>query len=299
METIPKVQDGLILLDKPSEMTSHDCVASVRKLCPGKTKVGHGGTLDPFCTGLLLILVGKCTRLASFFQGMGKAYEGIIRFGEGTDSFDRDGKVTATGPTPKLSAGEWQDLANGFVGSSLQIPPAFSAKRIGKVRAYELARRGETPKLAPQEITIYDFNVSPLTERDLHFRLHCSTGTYVRAIARDIGERAGSPAHCFQLCRTEVGAFSVQNTNKLDQPFEPRGFIPFDDVDLAIPILAINQREEKLVIFGRSIPSPRNLLGHDGAVKITGASGNFVALGRVEGREIKPFTVFSGARARK
>ncbi len=292
MATRPEVLDGMILLDKPAGITSHDCVAEVRKLCPRKFKVGHGGTLDPFCTGLLILLTGKTTRLASFFQGMNKGYEGVVRFGESTDTFDRDGKVTGTGTPPSLSPDEWQALANRFVGRCLQKPPAFSAKRVGHVRAYELARRGEAPDLEPVPISIYEFNVSPLSDRDLHFRLKCSSGTYVRALARDLGEAAGCPAHCYQLCRTEVGAFTVHQTNALDAPFEPQGFIPFDDVNPGFPVHQANHREEKLLMFGQKIPAPKQLVGEQSPVKILAPSGRFIALARLEGRQLQPAVVF-------
>ncbi len=292
MASQPEALDGMILLDKPAGITSHDCVAEVRKLCPRKFKVGHGGTLDPFCTGLLILLTGKCTRLASFFQGMNKGYEGVVRFGESTDTFDRDGKVTGTGTPPALSTEDWQALANRFVGRNLQKPPAFSAKRVGHVRAYELARRGEAPDLEPVPITIYEFNVSALDERDLHFRLKCSSGTYVRALARDLGEAAGCPAHCYQLCRTEVGPFSVHQTNTLDDPFDPRGFIPFDEVNPGFPVHQANHREEKLLLFGQKIPAPKQLVGQETPVKILAPSGRFIALARLDGRQLQPAVVF-------
>ncbi len=286
-------RDGLILLDKPTGMTSHDCVREVRRNCPRKFKVGHGGTLDPFCTGLLILLLGKATRLAGFFQGMDKAYEGVIRFGEGTDTYDRDGQVVATGPTPAArSLAEWQEVANGFVGPLLQVPPAFSAKRVGRMRAYEMARQGMTPELEAVPVHIYRFDVSPVDERDLHFRIRCSSGTYVRSVAKDLGERMGSPAHCYQLCRTEVGRFSVQEANALGDPFAASGFIPFDLVDLGFPVHGVNHREERLLLFGHKIPAPTELQGHEGLVKIVSPAERFIALGRLEGRQIQPSLVF-------
>ena len=292
MSTLPEQLDGMILLDKPAGLTSHDCVAEVRKMCPRKFKVGHGGTLDPFCTGLLILLTGKCTRLASYFQGMDKAYEGVIRFGESTDTFDCDGKVTATGELPRLDPEALQVLANRFVGQSMQKPPAFSAKRIGHVRAYELARRGESPDLAPVSVNVYEFSVSPLDERDLHFRLKCSSGTYVRALARDLGEAAGCPAHCYQLCRTEVGSFTVHQTNRLDAAFHEKGFIAFDQVNPGFPVHQANHREEKLLMVGQKIPAPRALVGHQEPVKILAPSGRFIALARLDGRQLQPAVVF-------
>lgn len=292
MAQIPERPDGLILLDKPEGLTSHDCVARVRKLLPKKVKVGHGGTLDPFCTGLLILLVGRCTRLSSFFQGTEKTYEGVIRFGEGTDTLDRDGKVTEMGPIPELTEAGWRETARAFVGKSEQVPPLFSAKHVGKERAYELARRGEKPELKASTVEIFSFEVTNLDFRDLSFSMHCSSGTYVRAVARDIGERVGSPAHCHILRRTEVGIFRVENANSLQDPFAKKGFIPFDEIDLGFPAVGVDYQDEKRVLNGMTVIAPRDLRGEGLSVKLIGPSGRFIAVCRLEGRELKPETVF-------
>lgn len=290
--TATERRDGLVLLDKPAGLTSHDCVASLRKLFPKKFRVGHGGTLDPFCTGLLILLLGRATRLATLFQGMDKAYEGVIRFGEATDTYDRDGQVVATGTPPALTPEQWQERANGFVGPLDQVPPAFSAKRVGHVRAYDLARKGLAVSLEPVKVIITQFQVTPVGEGDLHFRLRCSSGTYVRALARDLGERVGCPAHCYQLCRTEVGPFTVHQTNTLDNPLDGGGFIPFDAIDTGLPVLRVDHREERLILFGQKIPAPMSLQGHAGPVKIVAPSERFIALGKVEARQVQPAVVF-------
>lgn len=289
---LPSPPDGLILLDKPEALTSHDCVATVRRMCPKKFKVGHGGTLDPFCTGLLILLLGKATRLARLFQGMDKAYEGVIRLGQGTDTFDRDGQVVATGTPPSFSPEGWQALADTLVGPMMQAPPAFSAKRVGSVRAYTLARRGEAVSLEPVPVHIYEFVVDPVSERDLRFRLRCSSGTYVRSLAVEIGARAGCPAHCHALSRTEVGSFKVQGTNSLDDPFQEAGFIPFDQIDLGLPLHRVSQREERLLLVGQKIPAPLNLQGFCGLVKVLGPTEKFIALGRVSEHFLQPAVVF-------
>ncbi len=292
MNAVPEPADGLVLLDKPAGMTSHDCVSAVRRLCPKKFKVGHGGTLDPFSTGLLILLLGKGTRLASLFQGMNKSYEGVVRLGQATDTFDRDGQVTAEGEPPRLTEEAWQALAGGFVGPLMQRPPAYSAKRVGHVRAYTLARRGEAVPLEPVPIHVYSFEVEPLNGTDLGFRLSCSSGTYVRSIAAELGERAGCPAHCRTLARTKVGAFDVAGANRLEDPFDPKGFIPFDAADLGLPVHRADAREERLLLHGQDVPAPLGLQSAGGFVKVVGPSERFVALGRVEGRLIHPAAVF-------
>lgn len=285
-------RDGLILLDKPAGMTSHDCVDAVRKLLPRKFKVGHGGTLDPFCTGLLILLLGKATRLATIFQKMDKAYEGLFRFGTATDSFDRDGKVTETGTAPDLTKEQWTAAANKFVGPQPQLPPAFSAKRIGSRRAYDLAREGAEFTLEPVAVEIYSFEVDPVNETDLHFRLKCSSGTYVRAVARDMGQALGSPAHCLTLSRTAVGPFTSDQCNSLEEPFSPKGFIPFDAIDAGLAQHRTGPREEKLLLNGQDIPAPPALYGQGRLVKVLAPSGRFLALGKVAGRVIHPEVVF-------
>jgi tRNA pseudouridine55 synthase len=292
METPPEAREGLVLLDKPTGMTSHDCVAAIRRGLPRGSKVGHGGTLDPFSTGLLIVMVGSCTRLAPFFQGMDKTYEGVIRFGVGTDTLDRDGAVTETSEPPGLSSEAWKEEASRFVGPQLQIPPAFSAKRVGRVRAYELARKGLAPELAPAQVTVYSFDVTPLNLADVAFRLRCSSGTYVRALARDMGARLGCPAHCLELRRTDVGPFDVRSANTLEGPFDAPGFVPFADVDLGFPKHQADHREERLILNGHKIPARRELHGAEGPVKIVAPSGRFLAVGRVDGRDIQPAVVF-------
>ena len=292
MRARPEPADGLILLDKPAGVTSHDCVAEVRRLCPRKFKVGHGGTLDPFSTGLLILLLGKGTRLASLFQGMDKSYEGVIRLGQATDTCDRDGQVVAEGEPPRLGREAWQALADGFVGPLMQTPPAYSAKRVGHVRAYTLARRGEAVPLEPVPIHIFEFQVNPLSDAEVAFRLRCSSGTYVRALAAEMGERAGCPAHCRTLVRTEVGPFRVSSANTLEDPFLERGFVPFDAVDVGLPVHRVNAREERLLLFGQNVPAPLGFQGLEGFVKVLGPSDRFIALGRVEGRLIHPAAVF-------
>ena len=286
------MNEGLILLDKPSGLTSHDCVARVRKRLPRKTKVGHAGTLDPFSTGLLVLLVGRGTRLAYLMQGMDKTYEGVLRFGESRDTFDRDGAVTGTGPIPELQKEEWQSFANRFIGRQMQVPPGFSAKRVKGQRAYELARQGISVPLEPKMVEVYEFKVEPVSQSDIRFRLGCSSGTYVRAIARDMGEVVGSPAFCLELCRTTVGPFAIGGANSLEDPFSAAGFIPFDSIDLGLPVHRANHREERLVLSGQKIPAPLHLQGVQGFVKIAGPSGGFLAIAKAETRQLQPLTVF-------
>ncbi|MFB3850815.1 MAG: tRNA pseudouridine(55) synthase TruB [Acidobacteriota bacterium] len=287
-----RIESGLILLDKPTGLTSHDCVSEVRKLCPKWMKVGHGGTLDPFSTGLLIILVGKATRLASFFQGMDKVYEGIFKFGVSTDTFDVDGNIVEEGMLPDFQKINLETLANSFVGEQEQIPPSFSAKRVGKKRAYDLARQGKKVVLEPVKINIYGFSLEYVAEDRLKFSLRCSSGTYVRAIARDLGAKINSPCHCLALVRKSIGKFDLTNANSLDDPFNAKGFIPFDKIDLSLAVAKVDYREEKLILNGQDIIASKEIQGTSGWVKFINPKDKFIGLGKVEGRIIHPSVVF-------
>jgi tRNA pseudouridine55 synthase len=189
--------DHLLLYDKPAGVTSHDVVAAVRRTLPRKTKVGHAGTLDPFATGLLLVLVGRATRAQRFFMALPKRYEVVARFGAVSTTGDPEGEITETGNVP---AGDLT-LPTGLVS---QRPPAYSAVKVGGRRAYELARAGTPPELAEREIQVYRFE-QLWDEGDRRaFAIECSSGTYVRSLVSDLGD-----AYCLQLRRTRIGAFDV------------------------------------------------------------------------------------------
>lgn len=219
--------DGLLVIDKPVGMTSHDVVAGVRRILKQR-RVGHTGTLDPFATGVLLILVGKATRLAQFLSGADKEYDAIIRLGVATDTGDRMG-TPVHGPAGKR---EWSEeeieaaLASlrGFID---QVPPMYSAKKIGGKKLYELARRGEEIEREPIRVCIHEFEaIKPDGQLikdnldgtfDLHVHVGCSAGTYVRALAEDFGKRLSVGAHLAELRRTRVGDFTVTDAVTLEQ----------------------------------------------------------------------------------
>lgn len=285
------LDSGLLLIDKPPNMTSFDCVRKVRKFCSKNLKVGHGGTLDPFSTGLLIILIGKATRLAPFIQGMDKVYEGILKFGYSTDTYDVDGNILEEGPLPDFSKVNLNEIASSFLGPQKQIPPQFSAKRINKKRAYEYARRGEKVELSPVNINIYEFKLEYVAEDRLKFFLRCSSGTYVRALARDIGYKLGSPCHCLALLRKAVGSYDIQKANSLNDLLNPKGFIPFDEIELLMPEKALDFRDEKLFLNGQDILLKRNDIMAP-FVKLVSASKRFLGVGKVIGRIVHPVVVF-------
>jgi tRNA pseudouridine55 synthase len=204
--------DGVLLVDKPAGITSHDVVAVTRRAL-GLRRIGHAGTLDPFATGLLVLLVGRATRLLPYIDGEPKEYEATVRFGAETDTDDVTGVVTRTAALP-----DWRDVARGIsalTGEIEQMPPAFSAKRIAGRRSHDAARRGESLALAPARVTVHGWAVRQWRREQLEVVITCSGGTYVRALARDLGRLSGSAAHLTALRRLRSGAFTIRDAMPL------------------------------------------------------------------------------------
>ena len=199
---------GILLVDKPEGMTSAAVVAVVKRALGG-TKTGHLGTLDPFASGLLPLCLGEGTKIAQYLNTADKAYEGVLRLGVATDTLDRTGSVTATAEPPATDELDLVTLAAAFRGEIEQVPPAYSAIKHGGVRMYELARRGEAPTLEARRVVIHELSFSPVDAQRLRISVSCSKGTYIRSLARDVGERLGCPAMLEGLRRTAFGSFRL------------------------------------------------------------------------------------------
>lgn len=301
--------DGLLLVDKKAGITSHDAVEKFRRRSKIK-KVGHTGTLDPLATGLLVLCVGKATRLQAYLMGMEKTYEGVIQFGWATDSYDAAG--TPLGETNEAAVEHVDFLPHvaKFIGELEQMPPQFSAKKVQGVRAYELARKGEVAALTPKKVTVYEFEIVSVRGSTVRFRVRSSAGTYVRSLAHDLGASIGVPAHLKELRRTAIGSFRVHDaiafealeSAPLDEILAPPYFQPLADVDLPLEKLRIDWAQQGKLMRGQGV-----ILVPPVAVK-TGdllALGNphdqFVAIGEVvnvlrEGGpvEVKPKVVLAG-----
>lgn len=223
--------DGVLIIDKPAGMTSHDVVARVRRIT-GQRRVGHTGTLDPFATGVLVVLVGRATRLAQFFSGAEKEYEALIRLGYATDTGDVTGarvsdSATETQRTTEIHRDEIESAMAALRGEIEQTPPMYSAKKIGGRKLYELARRGEQIERPSVRVTVSEFvNISPDDAgqnedtngtRDLSVRVACSAGTYIRTLAEDFGKQLGVGAHVAALRRTRAGEFKIEDAITLDR----------------------------------------------------------------------------------
>jgi tRNA pseudouridine55 synthase len=263
--------DGVLLRAKPAGVTSHDVVAEVRRSLPGGTKVGHAGTLDPFATGLLLVLVGRATRAQRFLMALPKTYRAVARLGWTSSTGDRDGELVRTGELPT-------DLRIP-VGEQMQRPPAYSAVKVGGERAYELARRGETPELAARPVMVYRADLLSQEGERAKFEIECSSGTYVRSLVTDLGD-----AYCQELERTAIGPFRLEDA-------DPDRLVPLRDALAFMPQRALSKEEAVAVSHGRPVP----LGGAEGEhVRLT-RDGDLLAIAEPHAAELKPVVVFAPA----
>lgn len=211
--------DGALLVDKPAGPTSHDVVNEIRRRF-GIKKVGHAGTLDPNATGLLIILLGRGTKLSEKLMSSDKVYEGTIKFGEETDSYDADGELVASLPVMPMTLEELNDAADSFVGDIMQEPPMVSAVKQGGVPLYKLARKGIEVERKARLIHVYRFAFSKYEEPIGWFRVACTKGTYVRSLANDLGHKLGCGAHLLTLRRVTSGRFDVADAVKFEDVME-------------------------------------------------------------------------------
>ncbi len=208
--------EGVLLVDKPTEHTSHDVVARLRRKL-NMRRIGHAGTLDPAATGLMILLIGKATRISQYLISLDKEYEGTIELGKVTDSQDAEGEVLETRPVPPLTEEEVRAVFTGFLGDQYQMPPMFSAIKIGGVPLYKNARKGIEIVREPRFIRIMSFELLRFAPPQLDFRLRCTKGTYVRTIAHDLGQKLGCGGHLSALRRTATDKFHLSQALTLDQ----------------------------------------------------------------------------------
>ena len=211
--------DGVLIVNKPSGITSHDVIDHLRR-ASGLKDVGHAGTLDPLAEGVLLCLLGRATRLTPYLQELPKAYRGVIQFGVRTDTQDADGEVFYQKPAPHLTLEQVRAAAEQFKGRIMQIPPMFSALRVQGKKLHELAREGKEVPREPRPVHIYKLEILSLEPGDYPmaaFEVECSKGTYVRTLASDIGDALGVGAHLKQLTRTAIGDFRLEDASTLEQ----------------------------------------------------------------------------------
>ncbi len=301
--------DGVLIIDKPAGLTSHDVVARVRRALREK-RVGHTGTLDPFATGVLVVLVGRATRLAQFLSGAEKEYESVVRFGFATDTGDGTGRPKEDGVQSLKSkvqspffwtSNEIEAALEGLRGERLQVPPMYSAKKVAGRKLYELARRGEEIERAAVPVTIHRLEVvcaegdEPLRRNedgtcDLGLRVVCSAGTYIRVLAEEIGERLGAPAHLAGLRRTRAGRFRIEDATALDdlEGREIADILVSPDAALSgLPFVHLTDEEARRASQGVAVPVAEASAAafQDGQwVRIRDGRGSLIAVGAYDAR---------------
>jgi len=281
---------GLLLVDKPEGMTSHDVVDAVRRLLDTR-RVGHTGTLDPAATGLLVLCVGRAGRLQSFLTGLEKTYEGTMRFGVATDTYDKEGTPVGTPhPDPRPSPEAVAAACAVYVGELQQAPPPFSAKKFLGRKFYEMARQGEAVPHLPKAVKVTRFEATRVEGDSADFRVDCSSGTYIRSLVHDVGRDLALGAHLIALRRTAIGAFRLSNAATLPvlnarAPVErlaPPGWIPLVEIPLPYPTIQLLPGETAKVRQGHAVPvrPPADAWGSPWVRLTTGHE--LVALGHLE-----------------
>lgn len=284
--------NGLLVLDKPAGMTSHDVVAIVRR-ATGERSVGHLGTLDPMATGVLPLLLGKYTRLAQFFGKAEKKYTGTIRFGFATDTFDAEGSSASEPVLLTQSLDELRVLSRHFHGEMDQMPPVFSAKKINGVPAHKLARAGKDVPVKPACICIHSFELTNLEGDTASFTIHVSAGGYVRSVAHELGAMAGCGAHLSSLRRTQAGPFGLKQAITLDAlksltPTEIEARLPHPRTILPeLPSVAVDEQTAGRIRNGMQVNVPE--FSQASLIKVFAGPRDLLAIARrIAGTLVKP-----------
>lgn len=313
--------EGVLPIDKPAGPTSHDMVARARRAL-GTRRIGHTGTLDPFASGLLLLCIGRATRIAEYLSGTDKRYSAVVRLGVSTDTADATGAITAERDAGNITQDAVEQALQAQRGTIMQTPPAYSAKKVGGERSYALARQGREVTLEPVRVTIRELTIAHFAQQELHLDVLCSSGTYIRAIARDLGDALGVGAHLSALRRTAVGPHTVEravNAATLEAAArgsgvtrysarardddragaaDPDGADPADilraaliptlDALPALPRIELSQTEVAHIRHGRAVPCDTDLSG----VVVLAAQDDLIAIADAGDGVIRPRKVF-------
>lgn len=289
-------KDGILFINKSSGYTSHDVVAKVRKIIKLK-KIGHTGTLDPNALGLMVLCLGKAVRLQQFLTGLSKSYTGEIKFGYSTDTYDIEGKPTSEPVEVKdLNLEKLNEIANKFKGKIVQNAPPFSAKKYLGKKFYELARAGLPVPTLSKTVEVIKFNFTSIKGDMAKFEIECSSGTYIRSIAHEIGQILGFGSFLYSLTRTRIGSFSLEKAIKIedlqnlqeDKKLSPPHFIPLNEIVLNIPSLTLDNLQIKKLTRGNEVyhydpDFPRG--ERSGFVQIYTKDQIFLGIGEIERKE--------------
>ena len=298
--------DGLLIIDKPEGLTSHDVVARVRRILKTK-RVGHTGTLDPFATGVLVLLIGKATRLAQFLDKDEKEYEAVIQFGFETDTGDRTGQRTAESElqneaiSERLQTTDWKKVFDDFRGDIEQTPPMYSAKKQGGKKLYELARQGKEVERRPIKVTISKLEIIDddpfrVPQSTIRIRVVCSAGTYIRTLAEDIGRCIGVGAHLTELRRTRAGKFALGDSLSLDE-LDPTSvtLLPIEKAVSHLPEFILSPDRVEKTRNGMTTRTSGAQYDDNVIVRMVDQNGDLVAIGVNENEvsEIRPKIVLA------
>lgn len=283
--------DGLLIVDKPAGITSHDVVSRVRRLA-GTRKVGHGGTLDPMATGVLVLGINKATRLLTYVVGADKVYRGTVRLGQSTVTDDAEGDVVAAFPAGHLDVGSITGVLSHMTGDVDQVPSSVSAIKINGVRSYHRVRQGEDVRIPARRVRIERIDVLDIRHAgdlvDVDVEVACSSGTYIRAIARDLGAYLGTGGHLTALRRTAVGGFTAEQAQALEPPLR---IIPLADaIELLMPVRAVSEEDARAVRHGGPLPP----LGTPGPYGVIGPDREPLAVMSDRDGKGRPEIVFPG-----
>ena len=288
--------DGVLIIDKPEKLTSHDVVARLRRILKTK-RIGHTGTLDPFATGVLVMLIGKATRLAQYLDKDAKEYEAVVRFGFETDTGDRTGELRTTNYELRdFSADELETVLSGFRGEIEQMPPMYSAKKIDGVKLYELARKGIEVERKSVKITNYELQItncdlpktddSGLRTQDYGLRVACSAGTYIRTLAEDIGAKLEVGAHLAELRRTKAGKFDLSKAVTIEQlefivseDNLTEHLISMNEAVSHLPQIILSEDEIRDTLHGKRLKIESVELTDNQTVRMIDESNNLIAVG--------------------
>lgn len=285
--------EGILCVDKPAELTSHDVVARVRRLANTR-RVGHGGTLDPLATGLLVLAIGRATRLLEYVLGQPKEYQALVRLGQTSNTYDGEGKLVQSGEA-SVTEVEIAAMLNRFRGEIWQRPPMFSAiKREGKP-LYELARKGVEVEREPRQVTIYDLEMVRYEAPDVSLRVVCSSGTYIRSLAHDLGQALGSGAYLAALRRTAVGGFNLAQAapmRALTAEALPQHVQPMDSAVAHLPELTVSAEDALRLSQGKWVSAEERDAVAQSPMRVYDEQGTFVGIAVREGERWRPQKIF-------
>jgi tRNA pseudouridine55 synthase len=292
--------DGVLNINKPSGVTSHDVVERVRKILHEK-RIGHTGTLDPLATGVLVLCAGRATRIAQYLEAGEKEYKAVMRLGVTTDTLDAEGLILETRSYTPPARQKIVDVLQVFIGSIMQRPPAFSAVKVAGVPSYKLAREGKAELLKPRSVMIYSIELTAFEDPVVSLQVRCSKGVYIRTLCAEIGDALGMGAHLIGLERTRSGRFSIDGAVTLDRLQEmmtagnaEHVVTSIDEALAAFPAIRISEAETVRVLHGNQISCPSSLADiTSDHIRLHSPAGRLLGLARIVAGALKPDLVFS------